>query len=161
MAFLALPIKLIWCKIVSCHPITVNWVLEKVGYLFANMLLPQTLVSDSGLPTYMYMYMDTQMLLIPDIGDKMLLALWDDASSDATGLFARSQKLAGTIEQVTSRLYINSSSFTLCNDSLVKRGSPRTTWFSHSITFLTGVFKSSLCNSFENAIFIFNKYGNL
>ena len=64
--------------------------------------------------------MDTQMLFIPDIGDKMLLALWDDASSDATGLFARSQKLAGTVEQVTSPLYINSSSFTLCNDSLVK-----------------------------------------
>ena len=104
----------------GCCPITVNWVIEKVGYLFANMLLPQTLVSDSGLPTYMYMYMDTQMLLILDIGDKMLLALWDDASSDATGLFARSQKLAGTVEQVTSPLYINSSLFTLCNESLVK-----------------------------------------
>ena len=60
------------------------------------------------------------MLLIPDVGDKMLLALWDDASSDATGLFARSRKLAGTIEQVTSRQYINSSSLTFCNDSLVK-----------------------------------------
>ena len=60
------------------------------------------------------------MLLIPDIGDKMLLALWDDASSDATGLFARSQKLAGTVERVTSPLYINKSSFTLCNDSLIK-----------------------------------------
>ena len=39
-------------------------------------------------------------LLITDIGDKMWLAVWDDASLDATGLFARSQKLAGSIEQV-------------------------------------------------------------
>ena len=30
----------------------------------------------------------------------MWLAVWDDASLDATGLFARSQKLAGSIEQV-------------------------------------------------------------
>ena len=30
----------------------------------------------------------------------MWLALWDDASMDATGLFARSEKLAGTIEKV-------------------------------------------------------------
>ena len=31
---------------------------------------------------------------------QMKLALWNDASTDATGLYSRSQKLAGTVEKV-------------------------------------------------------------
>ena len=42
---------------------------------------------------------------------QMKLAVWDDASTDATGLYSRSQKMAGTVEQVIT------GSFTvgLCN----------------------------------------------
>ena len=35
-----------------------------------------------------------------DVRETMWLAVWNDAAMDATGLLSRSQKLAGTIEQV-------------------------------------------------------------
>ena len=38
---------------------------------------------------------------LSDVGETMWLAVWNDAAMDATGLLSRSQKLAGTIEQVT------------------------------------------------------------
>lgn len=47
--------------------------------------------------------MQSNIVIFSDKGDNMRIAVITDASIDATGLFARSQKLAGTVEQVRKK----------------------------------------------------------
>ena len=90
---------------------------------------------------------------IPPLTDKgalMELAVWDDASMDATGLYTRSQNLAGTVQKVFScSPHLISGSSTVKLDMLM-----------HTL-YLCTLSVSDICNVFPSQnfnTFIINAY---